>query len=103
MEFINFVKYRDMESIAAARQAHFAHADRLRAQGELANNPDQLDIAASGIIQALTGWDHAKHRPAAHAANVLGQINFFRPCPHHFREVDMQNDVRLGDVVNYLP
>ena len=36
MKFINFVKYRDLDAIAAAREAHFAYADRLRAQGELA-------------------------------------------------------------------
>jgi len=36
MKFINFVKYRDLDKIAGARPAHFAYADRLRAQGELA-------------------------------------------------------------------
>ena len=36
MKFINFVKYRDLDRIAGARPAHFAYADRLRAQGELA-------------------------------------------------------------------
>ena len=36
MKFINFVKYRDLDRIAGARTAHFAYADRLRAQGELA-------------------------------------------------------------------
>src|SRR5262249_27719646 len=36
MKFLNFAKYRDLGSIAGARPAHFAYADRLRAQGELA-------------------------------------------------------------------
>src|SRR5215467_7974267 len=36
MKFINFAKYRDLDRIASARPAHFAYADRLRAQGELA-------------------------------------------------------------------
>lgn len=36
MKFINFVKYRDLDRIAGARPAHFAYADRLREQGELA-------------------------------------------------------------------
>src|SRR5215472_13542352 len=36
MKFINFVKYRDLDKIASARTAHFAYADRLRAQGKLA-------------------------------------------------------------------
>jgi len=43
MKFINFVKYRDLDSIAAARQAHFAYADRLRARGELAIGGPLLD------------------------------------------------------------
>ena len=36
MKFINFVKYRDLGKIASARPAHFAYADRLRADGKLA-------------------------------------------------------------------
>src|SRR5215468_5824395 len=36
MKFINFVKYGDLGRIAGARPAHFAYADRLRAQGGLA-------------------------------------------------------------------
>jgi len=36
MKFINFVKYGDLDRIAAARKAHFAYADGLRARGELA-------------------------------------------------------------------
>ena len=36
MKFINFVKYGDLDKIASARPAHFAYADRLRAQGKLA-------------------------------------------------------------------
>jgi uncharacterized protein YciI len=43
MKFINFVKYRDLERIAGARAAHFAYADRLRAQGELAIGGPLLD------------------------------------------------------------
>jgi hypothetical protein len=43
MKFINFVKYRDLDRIAGARQAHFAYADRLRAQGELAIGGPLLD------------------------------------------------------------
>jgi uncharacterized protein len=43
MKFINFVKYRDLEKIAGARQAHFAYADRLRAQGKLAIGGPLLD------------------------------------------------------------
>ena len=39
MKFINFVKYRDFDRIAGARAAHFAYADRLREQGELAIAP----------------------------------------------------------------
>src|SRR5882672_540696 len=36
MKFINFARYRDLDRIAGVRPAHFAYADRLRAQGELA-------------------------------------------------------------------
>src|SRR5262249_50369438 len=43
MKFINFVKYRDLDGIAGARPAHFAYADRLRAQGELAIGGPLLD------------------------------------------------------------
>jgi uncharacterized protein YciI len=43
MKFINFVKYRDLDKIAAARTAHFAYADRLRAQGQLAIGGPLLD------------------------------------------------------------
>ena len=37
MKFVNFVKCADLDKIASARQAHFAYADRLRAQGKLGN------------------------------------------------------------------
>src|SRR5262245_26344575 len=43
MKFINFVKYRDLKKIDIARPAHFAYADRLRAQGELAIGGPLLD------------------------------------------------------------
>ena len=43
MKFINFVKYRDLDRIAGARPAHFAYADRLRAQGKLAIGGPLLD------------------------------------------------------------
>jgi len=43
MKFINFAKYRDLDRIAGARQAHFAYADRLRARGELAIGGPLLD------------------------------------------------------------
>src|SRR5215467_11082221 len=43
MKFINFVKYRDLDKIAAARTAHFAYADRLREQGQLAVGGPLLD------------------------------------------------------------
>jgi uncharacterized protein YciI len=43
VKFINFVKYGDLDRIAAARSAHFAYADRLRAQGELAIGGPLLD------------------------------------------------------------
>ena len=43
MKFINFVKYRDLDRIAGARAAHFAYADRLREQGELAIGGPLLD------------------------------------------------------------
>jgi len=43
MKFINFVKYRDLDRIAAVRAAHFAYADRLRGQGELAIGGPLLD------------------------------------------------------------
>lgn len=36
MKFVNFVRYRDLDKIAAARPAHFAYADGLRAQRKLA-------------------------------------------------------------------
>ena len=36
MKFINLVKYSDLDRIAGARPAHFAYADRLREQGQLA-------------------------------------------------------------------
>src|SRR5215475_5742354 len=43
VKFINFVKYRDLDRIAGARPAHFAYADRLRAQGELTIGGPLLD------------------------------------------------------------
>jgi uncharacterized protein YciI len=43
VKFTNFVKYRDLERIAGARPAHFAYADRLRAQGRLAIGGPLLD------------------------------------------------------------
>src|SRR5215470_17109536 len=43
MKFINFVKYKDLDRIAGARPAHFAYADRLRAQGQLAIGGPLLD------------------------------------------------------------
>jgi uncharacterized protein len=43
MKFINFVKYRDLDRIANARPAHFAYADRLRAQGKLAIGGPLMD------------------------------------------------------------
>lgn len=43
MKFLNFVKYRDLDRIAAARAAHFAYADQLRAQGHLAVGGPLLD------------------------------------------------------------
>src|SRR5262244_375447 len=43
MKVINFVKYSDLDRIAGARPAHFAYADRLRAQGELAVGGPLLD------------------------------------------------------------
>ena len=46
-KFINFVKYRDLDRIASARPAHFAYADRLRAQGKL---------AIGGPLMDAQGW-----------------------------------------------
>ena len=43
MKFTNFVKYKDLDLIAGARRAHFAYADRLREQGELAIGGPLLD------------------------------------------------------------
>ena len=43
MKFVNFVKYADLDKIASARPAHFAYADRLRAQGKLAIGGPLMD------------------------------------------------------------
>ena len=43
MKFVNFVKYKDLDRIARARQAHFAYADGLRAQGKLAIGGPLMD------------------------------------------------------------
>jgi len=43
MKFINFAKYSDLDRIAGARPAHFAYADRLRADGKLAIGGPLLD------------------------------------------------------------
>jgi len=43
MKFVNFVKYRDSDTIAADRPAHFAYADQLRAKGELAIGGPLMD------------------------------------------------------------
>jgi len=43
MKFLNFVKYKDLNKIAGARAAHFAYADRLRGQGNLAIGGPLLD------------------------------------------------------------
>jgi uncharacterized protein YciI len=43
VKFINFVKYRALNKIAAVRPAHFEYADQLRAQGQLAIGGPLLD------------------------------------------------------------
>lgn len=43
MKFVNFVKYRDLDLIASARSAHFAYADKLRADGKLAVGGPLMD------------------------------------------------------------
>jgi len=43
VKFLNFAKYRDLDRIAGARTGHFAYADRLREQGELAIGGPLLD------------------------------------------------------------
>lgn len=43
VKFVNFAKYRDLDKIAGARSAHFAYADRLRTQGQLAIGGPLLD------------------------------------------------------------
>ncbi len=43
MKFVNYAKYADLDRIAAARPAHFAYADGLRAQGALAIGGPLLD------------------------------------------------------------
>jgi uncharacterized protein YciI len=49
MKFVNFVKYGDLDKIAAARHAHFAYADRLRENGALAVGGPLLDDQGSRI------------------------------------------------------
>lgn len=49
MKFINFVTYRDLDRIASARPAHFAYADRLRAQGKLAVGGPLMDAQGRRI------------------------------------------------------
>jgi len=49
MKFVNFAKYRDLDRIAGARPAHFAYADRMRAQGELAIGGPLLDVQGRRI------------------------------------------------------
>jgi len=49
MKFINIVKYRDLDRIASARPAHFAYADRLRAQGKLAIGGPLMDAQGRRI------------------------------------------------------
>jgi uncharacterized protein len=43
VKFINFARYADLGRIAAAREAHFAYADRLRDEGKLAVGGPLLD------------------------------------------------------------
>lgn len=43
MKFITFAKYSDLDRIAGARPTHFAYADQLRAQGQLAIGGPLLD------------------------------------------------------------
>jgi len=42
-KFVNVAKYKDLDAIARTRPAHFAYADRLRAQGRLAVGGPLLD------------------------------------------------------------
>src|SRR5215472_8472577 len=49
MKFVNFAKYRNLDRIAGARPAHFAYADRMRAQGELAIGGPLLDVQGRRI------------------------------------------------------
>jgi uncharacterized protein len=87
MKFINFVKYKDLGRIASARPAHFAYADRLRAQGKLAIGGPLMDdqgqrigllfvYEAASRDEALT---FAKEDPFT-AANALndGEISEWR-------------------------
>ena len=64
MKFINFAKYRDLDKIASARPAHFAYADRLRAQGKLAIGGPLVDdqgrrIGLLFIYEAVSGDEAA--------------------------------------------
>jgi len=49
VKFINVARYKDLETIAGARPAHFAYADRLRAQGKLAIGGPVLDESGRRI------------------------------------------------------
>ena len=54
MKFINFAKYKDLDRIAGARPAHFAYADRLRAQGGSWRSADRSLLAFFESSLALT-------------------------------------------------
>ena len=49
MKFVNYVRYRDLDRIARARSAHFAYADRLRAQRELVIGGPVVDDAGRRV------------------------------------------------------
>lgn len=78
MKFINFAKYRDLDRIAGARPAHFAYADRLRAQRQLAIGGPLLDDQGRRI--GLLFIYQAVSRDAALAAR--GESHFSRADVH---------------------
>ena len=62
MKFINFAIYGDLDTIARARPAHFAYADRLRAERKLAIGGPLLDdsgrrVALLFIYEAVSRYE----------------------------------------------
>src|SRR5215813_13229930 len=117
MKFINFVKYRDLDRIAGARPAHFAYADRLRAQGELAIKANRsADQGGDKNMQIRLFANYAKYgadksrlatvRPAHweydRTLKSAGKLALAGPFANDEGGLFVYNAVRREEALSYL-